>query len=96
MDIKQLRNLMQNGSSVVLVEDGLPPLLIRELADESRSMAVPAVSVPDAVPEEVPISSRWPKGKSTTQDQILERLNKEILALREQIAQEEGRQEGDN
>ena len=83
MDIKHIRKLLQEGS-VVLVEDGQPPLLVRELKAEEP-------------PQEVPIASRWPKPVAATtvfdgrQEQILERLNKEILALREQIAQDEGR-----
>ena len=89
MDIKHIRQLLREGSQVVLVEDGETPLVVRELR-------------PEETPQEVPIASRWPKGRTTVfdgrtgapadpvtrQDQILERLNKEILALREQIAQD--------
>jgi hypothetical protein len=78
MDITRIRQLLREGA-VVLVEEGQPPLLVRELPEGEQ-------------PQEVPISARWPKGRSVlpaAQDQVLERLNKEILALKEQIAQEE-------
>jgi hypothetical protein len=86
MDIKQIRTLLREGSQVVLIEEGQPPLIVRELRTEE-----PAT--------EIQITSRWPKGRSISegpsaaprepQDQILERLNKEILALRDQITQDE-------
>jgi hypothetical protein len=104
MDLALLRRLLREGSQVVLLEEGHPPLVVRQLRTEEP-------------PEEVPIASRWPKGfpyrpagtgrsvldgrragdraeaepgepASGRQEQILERLNKEILALKDQIAQE--------
>ena len=79
MDLKQIRQLIQEYGSVVLVEEGKPPLIVKVLQPREES------------PQEVPISARWPKGApSVSQDSVLERLNKEILALKEQIAQEEG------
>jgi hypothetical protein len=99
MDTKQIRQLLREGASVVLLEEGLRPLVVRELvlADERA---------PDETPEEVPIASRWPKGRTvhdgppkrlqppsetepSRSDQILERLNKEIQALKAEIAQQE-------
>jgi hypothetical protein len=87
MNTKLIRKLLRDRASVVLLEDGLPPLVITELAEESTLQA-----------EDVQISSRWPKGRSIHEDprpersgdQILERLNKEILSLKAQIAEEEG------
>ena len=84
MDIKQIRQLLKENASVVLVEEGQPPLVVQELR------------TPEA-PQEVPISARWPKARPptpVTQDSVLERLNKEILALKEQIAQEEAQTAG--
>lgn len=82
MDIKEIRKLVKEGHSVVLVEEGFTPLLVTELKPGSES-------------QEVPIASRWPKGQPvrsepSRQDQILERLNKEILALKAQIDEEAG------
>ncbi len=79
MNTAQIRKLVGEYGVVVLVEEGHPPLVVRELTAEEK-------------PEEVPISARWPKNppaSDVTQDSVLERLNKEILALKEQIAQEE-------
>jgi hypothetical protein len=96
MDISRIRQLLAQGSSVVLMEEGQPPLLVTQLPEREE------------VPQDVPIASRWPKGRTihegnavtalpvrpseapNRQEQVLERLNKEILALREQITQEEG------
>ncbi len=81
MNINQIRKLVREHSAVVLVEDGHPPLIVRELPLTEE-------------PTEVPISARWPKARPSaptvpTQDSVLERLNNEILALKEQIALEE-------
>jgi hypothetical protein len=81
MDIKQIRQLLRDGTAVVLMEDGQQPLIVRELQTEEPV-------------QEIQISSRWPKGRSIhdsppRQDQILERLNKEILALRAELAEQE-------
>jgi hypothetical protein len=80
MDTLQIRKLVKEYGAVVLVEEGHAPLIVRELPAEEK-------------PQEVPISARWPKTRppapEVTQDAVLERLNKEILALKEQIAQEE-------
>jgi hypothetical protein len=79
MDTKQIRQLLRENAAVVLVEEGHPPLIVRELQ-------------PTEEPQEVPISARWPKSRppaAVPQESVLERLNNEILALKEQIAQEE-------
>jgi hypothetical protein len=74
VNISQIRTLLREGRSVVLVEDGQPPLVVTELAPPVRARE-----------EEIPIASRWPK-VAVSSDQVLERLNKEILALKAQIA----------
>jgi|GEM_PF-6952142 len=81
MNTKQIRKLLQENVAVVLVEEGHQPLIVRELQATEE-------------PQDVPISARWPKSRppvvtAATQDSVLERLNNEILALKEQIAQEE-------
>ncbi len=94
MDIKLIRQLLKENPTVVLVEEGHPPLVVR------------AWQPPEEPREEVPISARWPKAVPpapvpqappvSKQDVVLDRLNQEILALREQIAQEDlpaGRQD---
>lgn len=86
MDTKYIRQLIQEHGVVVLVEEGQPPLIVKTLQ-------------PREEPEEVPISARWPKAKppiSMNPDSVLERLNREILALKEQIAQEEAEAGGSN
>ena len=95
MNIKEIRKLVTEGGSVVLLEEGHPPLIVRELSVDSSTEK--AVREPE---EEVQISSKWPKRSEVMgvptgeaqvpkQDLILERLNKEILALKAQIAEEE-------
>src|ERR1700752_939036 len=90
MDLNEIRQLIRNGSSVVIMQDGQPPLLVQELRSTGAEAKAAATGEPEA---EVPIASRWPKGRSIherpQQDEVLQRLNSEILALREQIAAEE-------
>lgn len=84
MNIKQIRQLLRENASVVLVEEGHPPLIVRELPEVEAT-------------QEVPIASRWPKHRlanGVSQESVLERLNNEILALKEQIAQEESAESG--
>jgi hypothetical protein len=79
MDTKQIRQLLSENAAVVLVEEGHPPLIVRELRSTEE-------------PQDVPISARWPKSRPpgpVSQESVLERLNNEILALKEQIAAEE-------
>lgn len=81
MDIKLIRRILKGNATVVLVEQGQPPLIVRQWQDE-----------PGETAEEVPISARWPKARPpapVTQDSVLERLNREIVSLKDQIAQEE-------
>jgi hypothetical protein len=85
MDIKQIRQLVKEGRTVVLVEDGQSPLVISVLESGGSERMVP-------VSEEVPIMSRLPKARTIHEeprDHLLERLNKEILALKAEIAQQE-------
>lgn len=74
MNIEEIRRLLKEGHSVVLVEEGKTPLVVTELTPSPRS-------------EEVPIVR--PRSEPSRQDQILERLNKEILALKAQMDQED-------
>jgi hypothetical protein len=79
MELKTIRQLLRENAAVVLVEEGHPPLIVKELPVTEE-------------PQEVPISARWPKSRPpgpASQESVLERLNNEILALKEQIAQEE-------
>jgi hypothetical protein len=79
MQLKHIRQLLRENAAVVLVEEGQPPLVVRELLATEE-------------PQDVPISARWPKARPPApvpQESVLERLNNEILALKEQIAQEE-------
>ncbi len=109
IDIPTIRRLLRTGHSVILVEQGQPPLVVTELCEDRPAMTEEEAAEAEAeAEEEVQISSRWPKGRSARdeqitpdaqsrspgdarerQDQVLERLNSEILALKAQIAQEE-------
>lgn len=74
MNIEEIRDLVKDGHSVVLIQEGQISLVVTELKTARQPVA-----------QEVPISRPQAPG----QDQILERLNKEILALKAQIEQEE-------
>lgn len=95
MDTKQLQQLLKQAGSVVILDDNGQPVAIT-VSWATWLRTVGADQQPEPPVEEVPISSRWPKAprvpvldQATRQDQILERLNKEILSLKAQIEQEE-------
>ena len=95
MDTKQLQQLLKQTGSVVLLNDNGQPVAVT-VSWETWLRTVGADIFPEPPVEEVPISSRWPKApripvpdQASRQDQVLERLNKEILALKAQIEQEE-------
>ena len=98
MDIEHIRDLLKEGGAVVIAQEGKAPLVVRELPVQRQTAIVSEAPV-----EEIQISSRWPKGRSINEteqpvrpdtrpggDQVLERLNKEILALRDQIIDSQG------
>ena len=86
MDIEHIRDLLKEGGAVVIAQEGKAPLVVRELP-EKRQTAI----VSEAPVEEIQISSRWPKGRSINEEpSVLDRLNKEILALQEQIVDSQG------
>jgi hypothetical protein len=95
MDTKQLQQLLKQAGSVVILDDkGQPVAVTVSWATWLRTTGADALPEPPI--EEVPISSRWPKAprlatpeQASRQDQILERLNKEILALKAQMEHEE-------
>jgi hypothetical protein len=83
MDLAHLRSLLEGHASVVVVEEGQEPLVIQRLQ-------VPEPRPPE---ERVPISSvrKVAPAVRTRQEEILDRLNREILALREEVREEESR-----
>ena len=87
MDIEHIRDLLKEGGAVVIAQEGKAPLVVRELPVQRQTAIVSEAPV-----EEIQISSRWPKGRSINEggEQVLERLNKEILALRDQIIDSQG------
>ncbi len=97
MDTKQLQQLLKQAGSVVLLDDHSQPVAVA-VNWESWLRLTGAETPAEPPVQEIPISSRWPKAprvptspaeQSNRQDQILERLNKEILALKAQIEQDE-------
>ena len=81
MDPAHLRSLLEGHTSDVEVEDGHEPLVVQRLQ-------VPEVTPPE---QRVAISSIRKEVPPTRarQEEILDRLNREILALREEVAGEE-------
>jgi len=83
MDISQIRALVSEYGTVAIVEGDNPPLIVRELTQSNTPSAYQEPSVSES--ESVPVITRPP----ARQDQLLERLNREIIALRDQVTREE-------
>lgn len=86
MDIHTIRELIRQGHSVVIVEEGQPPLMVRELEESTRTVRTIHEEAPNTM---VVTPTSPPDQNAQKQDQVLERLNKEILALKAQIAEDE-------
>ncbi len=93
MDIRELKQLLQRSPSVLIVEDGEPSLVVVDY-ETYRSMTDVAPN-PERRPAPAPVQSAPPAREpgqpslSTQEAEMIDRLNKEILALKEQIEAEE-------
>jgi len=104
MDIKELKEILKNSTSVLILEDGHPLFVVFDYAvyremllnktDISKSVEVPVTRDKSISQNEFfPVTTRSRAFKhSSIQEkevEILERLNKEIMELKHQIEQEE-------
>jgi len=87
MDIRELKDLLRNSTSVLILDNGEPSYVIVDY-DVYRKMTHPA-SQQEPVPA-TPVPEPVRNQLSPQDMEALERLNKEIQALKDQIAQEEG------
>src|SRR3989338_7622844 len=92
MDLSQIRALVSEYGTVAIVEGDTPPLIVRELTSSNTPASPTSLGGPSAYQEpsiseaeSVPVITRPP----ARQDQLLERLNREIIALRDQVTREE-------
>lgn len=87
MDIKELKQLVKNSSSVVVVDDGEPAFVIVNY-ETYRNLAGKGEISKEPVPLMKHIALKTPP-QTLPESEMLEKLNKEILALQSQIAEEE-------
>ena len=87
MEIGELKKMLKKSTAVLILEDGDPSIVIvdyktyKELLGEDRGTAEkPANTASAPTP---------PTSASTAELELLERINKDILALKEQIEEEE-------
>lgn len=83
LDMRELKPLLRQSGSVVVVEDGQPSVVIVDYGVYRGLVRAPAES---AVQQGSSLASATP---STADAEFVERLNKEILALKNQIESEE-------
>ncbi len=99
MDIRELKDLLKNSTSVLILDDGEPSYVIldyqvykslmqvkeQEIPVKSNNLQQPQNFMAPPVADPVP-----PKPQLSAQEvEALERLNREIQALKDQIEQEE-------
>lgn len=84
----EIREILRSIPAVLVVEDGRPSYVITEYETWRQLAAGEAVRVSNGRPGH--LSPRPGRSASDAQEaQVLERLNKEILSLREQIQMQE-------
>ena len=88
MDIRELKDLLKNSTSVLILDEGEPAYVIldyqvyRNLTQEQEVPVRSATQTPSSAPA--------PSQQLSAQEmEALERLNREIQALKDQIEQEE-------
>lgn len=99
MDIRELKQLLKNSASVLILDEGEPAFVIldyrvyRQLTGEqSRQDAARFSDAPAAngAVESTPVAPIAQPSLSPQELEAIERLNKEIQALKEQIEAEQG------
>ncbi len=94
MDISELKQLLKNSTSVLIMENGNPDLVVMEYraykqlaqgSTQETSQHIP--TKPVASSPRVPLHSDL--AVQSREAEILERLNREIMTLKEQIEAEE-------
>lgn len=93
MDIKELQPLLKQSASVVLVEDGQPTAVVLPYG------AYRALTGQETA-EQVPVSVRQEEDRTRTvtdtrEQEILERLNREIASLKEQLSVDQALLDGE-
>ena len=88
MDIQELKKLLKSSTSVLIMDNGNPDLIVMEYKAYQRLAGVGNGASPVHAHEK-PVSSE-PAARAR-EAEVLEKLNREILALKEQIRLEEER-----
>lgn len=90
MNIKELKQLIKNSASVLIMENGEPSLVVMDyktycaMSDEKETVR----SNPE-IPTEPAKEEHKQQSLSVQELEMIDRLNKEIMALKEQIEVEE-------
>lgn len=90
MDIRELKNLLKNSTSVVMLDEGEPAFVILDYGvfrnlTQDKAEPVSARTMEGSLQR----GNGFQQPLSAQEMEALERLNKEIQALKEQIAAEE-------
>jgi hypothetical protein len=83
MDIKELKNLLKNSTSVLILENGEPEFVVVDYAAYKNLLM--GTKVADNPARMIPVG----EAMAAKEAAMLERLNSEILALKQQIEAEE-------
>ncbi|MEK7515222.1 MAG: hypothetical protein AAB608_02490 [Patescibacteria group bacterium] len=83
LDMRELKPLLRQSGSIVVVEDGQPSVVIVDYGVYRGLVRAPAEGVSSQA------VAQTPAVPTTADAEFVERLNKEILALKNQIEAEE-------
>ncbi len=93
MDISELKQLLKHSPSVLVTENGEPTLVVMDykayLSREERRSDGKDAQVEPKEPSEPAAEKRQQSSLSAQELEMIDRLNKEIMSLKEQIETEE-------
>lgn len=89
MEINELKKMLKRSTAVLILENGDPSLVVVDYKTYRELLGEPA-SAETASASRQPTASQPPKPAAGSGElELLERINKDILALKEQIEEEE-------
>ncbi len=88
IEINELKGMLRNSTAVLILDNGEPSFVVLDYANYRKLLAQEGTQdeycAPDYLPKPI-----YAKPESTSESDLLERINSDILALKAQIEEEE-------